>query len=87
VSLVDDAVRALVIALQSADVQPPDLIGADLTHNGEVVGMIELGWSEPHIAVCLHSFEVPGWELILMDPNDGTALTELVATIIQKLEG
>ena len=85
-SLVDDAFRPLVQALQAAELRPPDLIGADLTQNGEIVGMIELGWSDRQVAVCEVMFEIANWDLIKFDPENETSLAILVATIVQKLE-
>jgi hypothetical protein len=85
-SLVDVSFRPLIQALQAAGVRPPDLIGHDLAHEGEVVGMIEFGWSAPRLAVCEDGFEVNGWDLLRFDPNDNSSLTAVVATLVSKLE-
>jgi DEAD/DEAH box helicase domain-containing protein len=85
-ALIDDTFRPLAQAIQAAEVQPPDLIGADLTHNDEVVGMIEFGWSNSRVAICEDKFEVPDWDLIPYGATAGNSLAELVAMIIQKIE-
>jgi DEAD/DEAH box helicase domain-containing protein len=86
VALVDDAFRPLLQALEAAEVSLPDLIGADLTHEGEVVGMIEFGWSDFRVAVCEDRFDVPDWDLVSFDPNDLSSIAGLVIVLVQKLE-
>jgi DEAD/DEAH box helicase domain-containing protein len=86
IALVDDAFRPLLQALEAAEVPPPDLIGADLSHEGQVVGMIEFGWSGSGVAVCEDKFDVPNWDLISYSPDDFGSLAGLVTTLVQKLE-
>jgi len=85
-ALVMDEFRPLVEALQAAEIAPPDLLGADLIENGEVVGMVEMGWSEARVAICEDAFETSDWNLISFDPAGGQLLTEIVATVLRKLE-
>jgi DEAD/DEAH box helicase domain-containing protein len=85
-SLVDDPFRPLVEALHAARAPAPNLIGADLTHEGEVVGMVEFGWSELRLAVCEAKFEVAGWDLVPFDPTDKSPLIPFIAGLVSKLE-
>jgi len=85
-TLVSESFRPLIEALQAANVAPPDLIGADLTEDGEVVGMIEIGWSSIQLGVCEESFEMSNWDLVSFEPESGKSVTEVATYIIRKIE-
>ena len=85
-SLVYEGFTPLIEALRAADVAVPDRIGADLTQNGEVVGMIEFGWSEFRLAICEDEFNVSDWSLIPFDPDGGQSVTEVAAIVLRKIK-
>ncbi|MEP3431174.1 MAG: DEAD/DEAH box helicase [Roseibium sp.] len=85
-TLTDELFHPLLQAIQAAGIPAPDLIGADLTVDGAVAGMAEVGWSEKYLAVCETPFELKGWSLIHFDPESGQSLTELTASILRHLE-
>jgi DEAD/DEAH box helicase domain-containing protein len=86
-SLVDEGFRPLIEALQAADALVPDMVGADLIQDGEVVGMIEIGWSNIRLAVCEDAFEASEWDLISFNADKGQSVTQIAALILQKIEG
>jgi hypothetical protein len=86
-SLVDEGFRPLVEALHAADAAMPDLLGDDLTYNGEVVAMIELGWSHARLAICEEPFDAAEWDLVVFKPETGQSVTQVVAMVLRKMEG
>ena len=86
-ALASEGFRPLVEALQAADAAVPDRQGADVTRHGEVVGMIELGWSRARLAICEQAFDTPDWDLVMFDPQAGQSVTEVVATVLRKIRG
>ena len=86
-TLAGEGFRPLVEALQAADAAVPDLQGADVTHHGEVVGMIELGWSNARLAICEQTFDAPDWDLVVFDPQAGQSVAEVVAMVLRKIRG
>jgi len=84
--LVGEGFRSLVASLRAADAPAPNLVGSDLSANGEVVGMIELGWSEARLGICEQSFAVPGWQLIAFSPETAPSMTQIVTTVLRKLQ-
>jgi len=85
-SLVDDVFRPLVEVLQAAETTVPDMLGADITKNGEVVGMIEFGWSDLRLAICEDAFDVSDLELIPFDPEGSQSVTEVAAFVLRRIE-
>jgi hypothetical protein len=63
------------------------MLGADLTYNGEVVGMIEIGWSNIRLAICEDIFATSEWDLVSFNPEKGKSVTEITAIILRKIEG
>ena len=85
-SLADEGFRPLIEALQAAEVAVPDMIGADITQNGEVVGMIEFGWSDVKLAICEDAFDTSNWTLISFNPESGQSVTETTSIILRKIK-
>jgi DEAD/DEAH box helicase domain-containing protein len=85
-SLVDEGFRSLIEALQAAEVAAPDMIGADITKDGEVVGMIEFGWSDIKLAICEDAFDTPNWALVSFNPESGQSVTEATSMILRKIK-
>ena len=65
----------------------PDMVGADLSQDGEVIGMIEIGWSEIRLAICEAAFDASEWDLVSFDPKGGQSVMEIAAIVLRKLEG
>ncbi|MCA1412671.1 DEAD/DEAH box helicase [Bradyrhizobium sp. NBAIM20] len=86
-SLAGEGFRSLVEALRAADAPVPDRQGFDVTSEGEVVGMIELGWSQARLAICEEPFETAEWDLIVFEPETGQSVTQVVAMVLRKIEG
>jgi DEAD/DEAH box helicase domain-containing protein len=79
-ALCDEAFHPLIDALIAAEVVGPDRIGDDLLAGGRVIGMMEFGWAEAHIAVAETSHEGVDWVLIRFDPQ-----TDLVGETVTKI--
>jgi DEAD/DEAH box helicase domain-containing protein len=86
-ALAGEGFRPLVEALQAADAAVPDRQGFDVTHDGEVIGMIELGWSNARVAICEEAFDTKEWDLLVFKPESGQSVTQVVATVLRKIEG
>jgi DEAD/DEAH box helicase domain-containing protein len=86
-TLASEGFGPLVEALQAADAAVPDRQGADVTRHGEVMGMIELGWSRARLAICEQGFDAPDWDLVVFDPRAAQSVTEVVATVLRKIKG
>lgn len=86
-TLAGEGFRPLVEALQAAEADVPDLQGADVTSHGEVVGMLELGWSNARLAICEQAFDAPDWDLVVFDPRAGQSVSEVVAIVLRKTKG
>ncbi|OKO73360.1 hypothetical protein AC629_36725 [Bradyrhizobium sp. NAS80.1] len=86
-SLAGEDFRSLVEALRAADAAVPDRQGFDVTREGEVVGMIELGWSQARLAICEEPFDTTEWDLIEFNPETGQSVTQVVAMVLRRIEG
>jgi DEAD/DEAH box helicase domain-containing protein len=86
-TLAGEGFRPLVEALQAADAAVPDRQGFDVSHDGEVVGMIELGWTNARVAICEEAFDTKDWDLLVFRPESGQSVSEVVTTVLRKIEG
>lgn len=84
-ALCDDVYHPLIDALIAAEAPGPDRFGDDLLADGRVVGMMEFGWSEAHVAVAEMSHEGVGWALIRFDPETDS-VGETVSRTITALQ-
>ena len=84
-ALCDDAFHPLIDALIAAEAPGPDHFGDDLVSGGRVVGAMEFGWSNTHVAVAETSHEGVGWALIPFDP-EADQIGEAVSRIITALQ-
>jgi DEAD/DEAH box helicase domain-containing protein len=84
-TLAGEGFRPLVEALQAADAAVPDRQGFDVSHDGEVIGMIELGWTNARVAISEEAFDTKDWDLLVFRPESGQSVTEVVTTVLRKI--
>lgn len=83
----DESLQELLVAVRSAGVSAPDMIGEDLMLGDVIVGMVELGWRDCRIGVALDAMAHPEWTILVVDPDDPSSMRVAIEAIVAAFGG